>query len=121
MYQQLIIVGNVGGDPEFQYTAQGIAVCKFSVAVNRVTGKGEQRQQKTTWFRCTVWRERAETASTIIRKGQKVMVIGEIEASAYIKDGVARASLDMLVHEFRALDRVEREPERERETLDVPF
>jgi single-strand DNA-binding protein len=106
MFQQTIIVGNVGRDPEMNYTPQGIAVCKFSVAVNRVTGKGENRKEKTTWFRVTVWRERAETASQYIKKGMRIMVIGEVDVSAYTdKSGQPAASLELTANDFKFLDR----------------
>ncbi len=106
MFQQTIIVGNVGRDPEMNYTPQGIAVCKFSVAVNKVTGKGENRKEKTIWFRVTVWRERAETASQYIKKGMRVMVIGEVDVSAYTdKNGQPAASLELTAHDFKFLDR----------------
>lgn len=105
MYQQVIIVGNVGRDPELTYTPQGVAVAKFTVAVNKVTGKGETRKEKTTWFRVSVWRERAETASQYIRKGSKIMVIGEVEVNAYIdKNGAAQATLELTASDFKFLD-----------------
>jgi single-strand DNA-binding protein len=104
-FSQTIIVGNVGKDPEMSYTPQGIAVCKFNVAVNKVTGKGENRKEKTTWFRVTVWRERAETASQYIKKGMKIMVIGEVDASAYTnKNGQPTASLELTANDFKFLD-----------------
>ncbi len=103
-FQQLIIVGNVGRDPEFKYLESGIAVCSFSVAVSKVTGRGEQRKEKTTWFRVTIWRERAETASQLIKKGQRVLLVGEVEARAYTdKDGKPAASLEMTANEFKLL------------------
>lgn len=105
MYQTVLIIGNVGRDPEISYTPQGIAVCKVNVAVNKVTGKGETRKEKTTWFRCTFWRERAETVSQYVKKGMKIMVTGEIEASAYIdKEGKAQASLELTANDFKFLD-----------------
>jgi single-strand DNA-binding protein len=105
MYQQVIIIGNVGRDPELTYTPQGVAVAKFTVAVSKRWGKGEQRQEKTTWFRVTVWRERAETASQYIRKGSKIMVIGEVEVNAYIdKNGAAQATLELTANDFKFLD-----------------
>jgi single-strand DNA-binding protein len=104
-FQQCIAVGNVGRDPEFKYTPQGIAVCSFSLAVNRVTGRGENRKDETTWFNVTIWRERAETASQLIRKGSKIMVIGEVKARAYTdKNGQPAASLDLTANEFKLLD-----------------
>lgn len=88
------------------YTPQGIGVCKFSVAVNKVTGKGENRKEKTIWFRVTVWRERAETASQYIKKGMRVMVIGEIDISVYTdKQGQPAATLELTAHDFKFLDR----------------
>lgn len=106
MYQQVTIVGNVGRDPEMRYTPQGIAVCSFSVATNKVTGKGEARKSKTTWFRVTVWRERAETAAQYIKKGMKIMVVGEISASAYIdRQQQPQAALELTAHTFQFLDR----------------
>lgn len=104
-FQQVIIVGNVGKDAELRYTPQGVAVCDFSVAVNKVSGKGESRKEKTTWFKVTVWRERAETASQYIKKGMKIMVIGEVDARAYTdKNGAAVASLDLTANDFKFLD-----------------
>ena len=105
MWQQVIIVGNVGRDPEMRYTAQGVAVCDFSVAVNKVTGKGENRKEETTWFKVTVWRERAETASQYIKKGMKILVVGEVKASAYTnKQGQPMASLELTANDFKFLD-----------------
>lgn len=105
MYQQVIIVGNVGKDPEFRYTPQGVAVADFTVAVNKRTGKGEDRKDKTTWFRVTVWRERAETVSQYVKKGMKIMVIGEVEARAYIdKNNQPQATLELTANDFKFLD-----------------
>src|SRR5258708_8306743 len=104
-FQQVTIVGNVGRDAEMWYTPQGVAVCDFSVAVNKVTGKGENRKEKTTWFKVTVWRERAETASQYIKKGMKILVVGEIDASAYTnKHGQPAASLELTSSDFKFLD-----------------
>jgi single-strand DNA-binding protein len=106
MWQQVIIVGNVGSDPDFRYTPQGVAVCSFSVAVNKVTGKEENRKEKTTWFRVTMWRERAETASRYIKKGMRLMVIGEVEARAYTdKSGQPQATLELTANDFKFLER----------------
>lgn len=104
-FQQIIIVGNVGRDPEFKYIeSSGVAVCSFSVAVSKVTGRGDQRKEKTTWFRVTIWRERAETASQLIKKGQRVLIVGEVSANAYIaQDGKPTASLEITASDFRLL------------------
>ena len=103
-WQQTIIIGNVGRDAELSYTPQGVAVAKFSVAVSKVSGKGEDRKEKTTWFRVTIWREKAENLHQYIKKGNKIMVIGEIDASAYTnKDGQPTASLDLTANNVQFL------------------
>ncbi|GAB4550896.1 MAG: hypothetical protein OHK0023_17370 [Anaerolineae bacterium] len=104
-FQQTIIIGNVGRDPEFKYTPQGVAVCSFSVAVSKITGRGEERKEKTTWFDVTIWRDRAETASQIISKGQRVLLIGEVEAEAYISKQTNQpvAKLRLVANEFKLL------------------
>lgn len=104
-YQLITIVGNVGKDPEIKYLRDGIAVTDFTVAVSKVSGRGEQRKETTTWFRVTVWRERAETAAQLVKKGTRILVTGEVSASAFIdkKTGEARASLELTANEFRLL------------------
>lgn len=105
MYQLVTIIGNVGREPELRYTPQGVAVCDFSVAVNKVTGKGEARNTKTTWFKVTTWRERAETASKYVKKGMKLMVVGEVETEAYLdKQGQPQAQLKLTASDFKFLD-----------------
>ncbi|MBX3062922.1 MAG: single-stranded DNA-binding protein [Anaerolineae bacterium] len=104
-FQQVTIVGNVGRDPEMNYTPQGIAVTKFTVAVNKVTGKGETRKEKTTWFRVSVWRDRAEVAAQYIKKGMKILVIGEVDVNAYTdKNGQPQATLELTANDFKFLD-----------------
>jgi single-strand DNA-binding protein len=97
MYQQIIIIGNVGRDPEMRYTQGGVAVCDFSVAVNKkyTTSGGEQRDE-TTWFRVTCWRQLAETMGKYLTKGKQVMVVGEVGASAYTdKSGQPAATIEI--------------------------
>ena len=66
MYQQITIVGNLGQDPEMRYTASGVPVTSFSVAVSkRWTGQDGQKQEKTTWFRVTAWRQWQSYAANI--------------------------------------------------------
>ena len=79
MYHTLIIVGNVGKDPEMRYTPSGQAVTSFSVATNRqyTTGNGEQVKE-TVWFRVTTWGKQAEVCNTYVKKGMKVLVEGRL-------------------------------------------
>ena len=103
-YQKITIVGNVGRDAEITYTRQGIAVAKFSVAVNKTIGKGDDKRQTTTWFNVTLWRERAEALVPYIKSGMQVLVMGEVTASAYIgKDGKPAASLELTADDVKLL------------------
>jgi len=104
-YQNITIVGRVGRNAELKYLKNGVALCEFSVAVSKKTGRGDERKEKTTWFKCTVWRDRAETASDIIRKGAQILVAGEVDIEAYIdkKTNEPRASLTITVGTFQLL------------------
>ena len=77
-WSQTIIVGNVGRDVNFKYTQSGVPVADFSVAVTRRFGgrDGAEKQEKTTWYKVTCWRNLAEIANQYIRKGMQVMVVG---------------------------------------------
>jgi single-strand DNA-binding protein len=98
MYQQIILIGNLGSDPELRHTASGTPICSFRLAVNKhwTTQDGEKRE-KTIWFRVSTWQKQAEVANQYLTKGRQVMVIGEVEEpSAYInKAGESAASLEV--------------------------
>ncbi|MBC8330821.1 MAG: single-stranded DNA-binding protein [Anaerolineae bacterium] len=81
MYQKIIIVGNLGNDPEMRYTPSGQAVTNFSVATNnRYTGKDGQRVDETIWFRVSAWGRQAETCNQYLKRGRKVLVEGRMTA-----------------------------------------
>lgn len=106
MYQQIMLIGNLGNDPEMRYTPSGVAVASFSLAVNRSwTGQDGQRQDKTTWFRVSVWNKQAETVTQYLSKGRLVMVVGEVEDARVFtdRDGNARASLEVKALNVRFL------------------
>lgn len=97
-FAEIILVGNVGRDPELRFTPNGNAVCDFSLAVNRRRPSGDNNWvEETTWFKISVWGRQAETVNKYVQKGRQVMVVGDrIEANAYTsRDGEARASLDV--------------------------
>ncbi len=80
MYQKIIVVGNLGGDPEMRYMPDGTAVTNFSLASNRrwTDGATGQPRDETTWFRVSVWRKQAETVNQYLSKGSKVLVEGRL-------------------------------------------
>jgi single-strand DNA-binding protein len=79
MYHTIIIVGNVGKDPEMRYTPSGQAVTSFSVATNRqYTGSNGEQVKETIWFRVSTWGKSAETCNQYVKKGSKVLVEGRL-------------------------------------------
>ncbi len=105
MFEQLLIVGNLGSDPELRYTSSGAPVATFSVAVNRKwTNADGTPGEETKWFRVTTWRKLAETCAQYLAKGRQVMVVGRVTASAFTgKDGAPRASLELTADTVRFL------------------
>ncbi len=105
MYQRTVVVGHLGRDPELRYTPSGQAVCSFSVATTRRwTDRSGQDQEKTTWFRVSVWGKQAESCHQFLKKGRLVLVEGEVDASSWMgQDGQPRASLELSARNVRFL------------------
>jgi len=83
MYHTLILVGNVGRDPEMRYTPSGQPVTSFSVATNRqYTSNNGEQVKETVWFRVTTWGKQAETCNQYVKKGSKVLVEGRLTPDA---------------------------------------
>ncbi len=81
MYQKLILVGNLGRDPEIKYSSNGIPIANFSVATNhKWTDPEGKPQEETVWFRISVYGKQAETVNEYLTKGQKVLVEGSLVA-----------------------------------------
>ncbi len=79
MYHTIIVVGNLGRDPEMRYTPSGQAVTNFSVATSRqYTGSDGAMVKETIWFRISAWGKQAETCNTYLKKGSKVLVEGRL-------------------------------------------
>lgn len=104
MYSKVIIVGNVGRDPEMRYTPSGQAVTSFSVATNRqYTNNNGESIKETTWFRISAWGKQAETCNQYLKKGSKVLVEGRLTADPSTggprvwtsQDGNPRASFEI--------------------------
>lgn len=78
-YQLIVIVGNLGRDPEMRYTPDGKAVTNFSVATTRTyPGADGQMKKETAWFKVTAWGKMGENCNTYLRKGSKVLVEGRL-------------------------------------------
>ncbi|MEA4909391.1 MAG: single-stranded DNA-binding protein [Chloroflexi bacterium] len=82
-FHTIILVGNLGRDPEMRYTPSGQAVTSFSVATNRqYTGSNGQPVKETIWFRVSAWGKLAETCNNYLRKGSKVLIEGRLTADS---------------------------------------
>jgi single-strand DNA-binding protein len=79
MYQKIVLIGNLGRDPEMRYTADGTPVTSFSIATNeKWTGRDGEQQERTTWWRISAWRRLAETCNQYLSKGSQVLVEGRM-------------------------------------------
>lgn len=93
---KVTLFGNLGSDPELRVTQGGQAVLKLSVATNEtfLDSKGTQ-QTRTEWHRVTVWGRRAEALAKLLRKGEKVLIEGELRTSKYEKNGETHYSTEV--------------------------
>lgn len=107
MFQQIMLIGHLGSEPEMRYTSSGVPVTNFSLAVNRRwTNQEGQSQEKTTWFRIGLWRRQAEIASQYLSKGSKVMIVGEVDQARpwTDRDGNLQASIEVTATQLQFLD-----------------
>lgn len=112
MFQTVILVGNLGADPEMRYTSSGQPVTTLRVATNRQWTDNEgQSQKETVWFRVSVWGKQAEYCNQYLSKGRPVLVEGRLVPDSKTggpriwtgNDGVARASFEISAASVRFL------------------
>ncbi len=83
MYHKILLVGNLGRDPESKYLASGTMVCNFSMATSeKWTGQDGQKQERTIWWRVAVFGKMGEVCNQYLKKGSKVLVEGRMTADA---------------------------------------
>lgn len=99
-----MVIGYVGKDPELRYTPGGDAVANFSIASSeRWTDKDGQKQERTEWHNCVVWRKGAELINRYVAKGHRIYVEGKLQTRSWEKDGVKRYSTEIVVEKFEFL------------------
>ena len=106
---RVILIGNVGSDPEMRYTPNGKPVTSFRLATNRryTTSSGETKEE-TDWFRITVWGKLAEVCNQFVTKGKQVYVEGRLHARNWEgQDGQTRTSLEVTADQMLLLGRRE--------------
>ena len=103
---KVIILGNVGADPELRYTPAGAAVTNFNIATNESwTDNNSERQERTEWHRIVVWGRLAEICNQYLRKGSKVYVEGRLQTRSWEgQDGQKRYTTEIVAREMQMLD-----------------
>jgi len=114
---KVILVGNLGADPEVRYTADGTAVCKFRIATTeRFKDRQGNMQERTEWHRIVAWRKLAEICGQYLSKGKQVYIEGKIRNDSWEKDGVKQFSYEIVADTMQMLGAAGgRGPEREPE------
>jgi single-strand DNA-binding protein len=104
---KIMLIGNVGTDPEMRFTANGNPVTSFRVATSRsyTTSEGERRQE-TEWFTVVAWKKQAESCNQFLTKGQRVYVEGSLRTRSWEgRDGQKRVTAEVIANRVLFLDR----------------
>lgn len=101
---RVFLIGNLTRDPEMRSTQSGVAVCNFTIAVNRRFRNPQTGQQETDFLNVIAWRQLAELCDKYLAKGRKVAVTGSIQTRTYeAKDGSKRNTFDIVADEVEFL------------------
>lgn len=94
---KVILVGNLGADPELKHTPSNRAVCNLRIATTETwKDKGGAKQEKTEWHRVTVWGDMADNCAKYLSKGRSVYIEGRLETRSYDKDGQKHYATDIV-------------------------
>jgi single-strand DNA-binding protein len=96
---RVMLLGNLGADPELRVTPGGQAVLKLRLATNEsYLDRNNVRQERTEWHRVTVWGRRAEALGKILTKGDSIFIEGRLQTSSYEKNGEKRYSTEVVAN-----------------------
>lgn len=109
---KVMLIGNVGTDPEMRYTANGNAVTTFRIACNRnFSGPDGERREETEWFSIVTWNKLAETCSQFLQKGRRAYVEGRLQTRSWDgPDGNKRYRTEVIANTVLFLDRAQAAP-----------
>ena len=104
---KIIVVGNVGRDPELRYTANGKSMVQFSIATNHnFQNQNGEWQEQTEWFRVIAWNQLAERVMERIQKGSQAYVEGRLQTRTWTgQDGKERKEVEIVANSILSLDR----------------
>jgi single-strand DNA-binding protein len=105
MINKVILIGNLGADPEINYTQSGTPVASFSLATTeKFKGKDDQWQEKTEWHRIVAWQRLAEICGEYLSKGSKVYIEGKLQTRKWKdRDGNDRYTTEIVAREMKML------------------
>ena len=103
---KVILVGNLGQDPEVKFTAGGAAVTTLSIATSESWKDKESgnEQKKTEWHRVVLWRRLAEIAGEYLKKGSKVYIEGQLQTRKWEQEGLTRYTTEVIARDMQFLD-----------------
>ncbi len=109
MVNKVILIGNLGGDPELRYTHDGTPVANFNLATTeKWRDRSGNQQEQTEWHRIIAWRRLAEICGEYLRKGSKVYIEGKLATRKWQdRDGHDRYTTEVVAVEMKILDRKE--------------
>jgi single-strand DNA-binding protein len=99
----VVLVGRLTRDSELKYTNSGIAVCKFSLAVNRKKRSGDNWEDEVSFIDIVVWGKQGEAISRYLEKGKQVSVAGELRQNRWEQDGQARSRMEVVANNVQLL------------------
>lgn len=97
---KVILIGNVGRDPDIQTTATGTKVAHISLATSRRIPREEASEERTEWHRLTFWDRLAEIVEDYVRKGERIFIEGRMEYGSFERDGVTIPAAEIVVREL---------------------
>jgi single-strand DNA-binding protein len=129
---KIVLIGNVGRDPDVQTTSAGTKVAHFSLATSRRVPRNGDFEERTEWHRLTLWDRLAQLAEGYVRKGDRLYVEGRMEYASYERNGVTIPTAEIAVREIVLLgssrvaasetdDEGKEESKEESEDDDLPF
>jgi len=120
---KVILVGNVGKDPEVQYIKEDIPVARFTLATSETyKDKNGEKQTNTEWHNIVVWRGLAKVVENYVKKGSQLYVEGKISNRTYEKDGVTKYFTEIVVNNLQMLgskDSTSSSPQAQKETTPI--
>lgn len=104
---KVMVIGNLGADPEMKYMSDGTGMTRFNVAVSRnFTSSSGERREETEWFKVVAWRKLAEVCSQYLQKGSKVYVEGRLQTRSWdTPEGEKRFMTEVVAETVQFLDR----------------